>query len=242
MRRLFRSFERFGLEYLLISGQASILYGAATFSEDVDLWIRPTPPNAAHLLSALAACEATVYKLTPRLTRRNLLLGHGFHFLVPARPTPLFLDVMGRPPRVGPFGNARHRASVMSTPWGRVPVVSIEDLIALKLTRRLSDYEVISNLVLARLAEADRPGRSLIRWALATSFRSEDRAEFAQQLGEPVPEESLRRAILAEIAEHQARDAAYWARIVDDLRALRRQHRLLRDGSPVAALVERRDE
>lgn len=38
MRKLFQSFERVGLEYLLISGQASILYGAATFSEDVDLW------------------------------------------------------------------------------------------------------------------------------------------------------------------------------------------------------------
>ena len=36
MRTLFRSFERFGVDYLLISGQASILYGAATFSEDID--------------------------------------------------------------------------------------------------------------------------------------------------------------------------------------------------------------
>jgi hypothetical protein len=37
MRNLFRSFDRFGVEYLLISGQASILYGAATFSEDIEL-------------------------------------------------------------------------------------------------------------------------------------------------------------------------------------------------------------
>ena len=37
MRRLFRSFDRFGVEYLLISGQATILYGAATFSEDVEI-------------------------------------------------------------------------------------------------------------------------------------------------------------------------------------------------------------
>ena len=57
MRSLFRGFERFELEYLLISGQASILYGAATFSEDIDVWIRPSPANAARLLSALAACQ-----------------------------------------------------------------------------------------------------------------------------------------------------------------------------------------
>lgn len=30
------------VEYLLISGQATVLYGAATFSEDIDLWIQPT--------------------------------------------------------------------------------------------------------------------------------------------------------------------------------------------------------
>ena len=54
MRKLFRSFERTGLEYLLISGQASVLYGAAMFSEDIDIWIRPTTPNAHKLLLALA--------------------------------------------------------------------------------------------------------------------------------------------------------------------------------------------
>jgi hypothetical protein len=41
MRRLFRSFEKARVR-LLISGPASILYGAATFSEDVDIWIDPT--------------------------------------------------------------------------------------------------------------------------------------------------------------------------------------------------------
>jgi hypothetical protein len=91
--KTFRSFERFGLDYLLISGQAAILYGAATFSEDVDIWIQPTPENATRLLRALAACQ-----------------------------------------------QARRRAHDVRTPWGRIPVVAIPDLIALKRTRRLSDY------------------------------------------------------------------------------------------------------
>ena len=38
----FQSLSEHGVEYLLISGQAAILYGAATFSEDIDLWINPT--------------------------------------------------------------------------------------------------------------------------------------------------------------------------------------------------------
>ena len=70
MRRLFRAFERVGLDYLLISGQASVLYGAAMFSEDIDLWIRPTVPNARKLLKALAEQRARVHRLTPPLTLR----------------------------------------------------------------------------------------------------------------------------------------------------------------------------
>jgi len=54
MRTLFRSFERERLEYLLISGQAAVLYGAATFTQDIDLWVRPTAENAGRLLRALA--------------------------------------------------------------------------------------------------------------------------------------------------------------------------------------------
>jgi hypothetical protein len=132
MRKLFRSFERHRVEYLLISGQATVLYGAATFSEDVDIWIRPAPQNVIRFLRALSSCGATVYKLTPPLSRKNLRAGHGFHFSIHGRPLPIFLDVMGYPPRVGSFGDARHRARRITTPWGNVMVVSIPDLIELK--------------------------------------------------------------------------------------------------------------
>ncbi|MBI2901578.1 MAG: hypothetical protein HYY17_15450 [Planctomycetes bacterium] len=163
MRRLFRSFERSGLEYLLISGQASILYGAATFSEDVDIWVRPSSSNVARLVRALASCRSRIHKLTPPLTPRWMRSGHGFHFVVPAVPSPIYVDVMGRPPRVGSFPASRKRANLLPTPWGRLPVVSIEDLVELKKTRRLSDYEVISNLVRSRVDGAPRRTRSLLR-------------------------------------------------------------------------------
>jgi hypothetical protein len=45
MRSLFRAFEREGVRYLVISGQACILYGASQFTEDLDVWIQPTPKN-----------------------------------------------------------------------------------------------------------------------------------------------------------------------------------------------------
>ena len=61
MRNLFQSFKAHGLEYILISGQASVIYGAATFSEDIDIWINPANSNIKRLLKALAKCDARVY-------------------------------------------------------------------------------------------------------------------------------------------------------------------------------------
>lgn len=238
MRRLFRSFDRSGLKYLLISGQASVLYGAATFSEDIDIWIRPEAANVRRLLEALAACRARVYKLTPPLTSKFLMSGHGFHFTVPQASGPAYLDVMGVPPRAGPFDAALGRAHAMKTDWGVLPVVGIEDLVALKMTRRLSDYEVISNLVRMRLEGERRPiKRGLLRWAARFSFRAEDRVRFLHSLGTSIPLERCRKMIAAEIAKHQSLDVRYWGPPIAQLKELRRQGSLLKLGIPVSDLL-----
>ncbi len=233
MRNLFRSFDRLGVEYLLISGQASVLYGAANFSEDVDVWVRPTPPNIKNLARALARCGARFYKLTPPLSPRNFRRGHGFHFTLRSRTDPAYLDILGRPPRVGSFAASRRRARHMKSAWGMLPVVSIEDLIALKKTRRLYDYEVISNLVEIRVAESPCPSRSLLSWAARETFRAEDRQEYARRLGRPLRMAECRRRIAAEIQRCQARDVAYWRPIINELRKLRRRGRLLAVGAPI---------
>ena len=239
MRRLFRSFDRFGVDYLLISGQASILYGAATFSEDVDVWLRPGLPNAQRLLRALASQRARVYKLTPPLTLRNMRFGHGFQFTLARGKDTLFLDVTAAPPRVGAFEEARGRATVMDGPFGPVPVVSVPDLVELKKTQRFLDYDVISNLAARVVGAADVPVRTL-RWAARNSFRAADRAAILERLGTMVSEERCRSEILRDVGRLQTRDAAYWRRIVRDLRRLRREGRLLPAGTPVARFVRAR--
>jgi len=237
MRSLFRSFERFGVEYLLISGQASVLYGAATFSEDIDIWLRPARPNLARLIKALASCRARVYKLTPPLEVRYLRAGHGFHFVVPSRPVPTYLDVLGQPPRVGSFVGCFRRSRFLETDWGRIPVVGIDDLVALKKTRRLYDYEVISNLVSVRLGQERAASRSLLRWAARNTFRAEDRVEYLERLGQVVSLGKCRRDIASELVRQQARDVSYWRRRIAELRRLRKAGRLLGEGTPVAHLL-----
>jgi hypothetical protein len=237
MRRLFRSFERAGLDYLLISGQATVLYGAATFSEDVDLWIRPTTANARKLLTALASQRARVHRLTPPLTLRNIRKGHGFHFVVPGQPLDTYLDVMARPPRVGDFTTAKRRARMMETDWGMLPVLHPVDLVEIKKTRRLVDFDIITNLVLLYLAEEPEPGNSLLRWAAKNCFRAEERATMLARLGRRRSVSECATEIARELIDLQARDRRYWSPVIDDLRTLRREGKLLPEGLQVSRLM-----
>ena len=82
MRSFLRSLEKEGVRFLLISGQACVLYGASQFTEDVDLWVRPSTRDLRGLLKALAAAGAVVHKLTPKPTLSRMRRGHGFHFRI----------------------------------------------------------------------------------------------------------------------------------------------------------------
>ena len=246
-----RSLSRFGVDYLLVSGQASVLYQAATFSEDVDLWVRADAGNLQRLRKALAALRARVRsQLTPPLTLTHARRGHGFHFLLPSVAGPVELDVMGNPPRVAPFRECRARAVPMSTAWGPMPVIAIEDLVEIKKTRRLRDYDVISNLVRVRLVAAGSPpSDDLLRWALANGFDAEGLDEIlernprarriAARMRRPAVRRLMgthrraerirrcRRALAQEITEFQERDVAFWRPVLADLRRLRTLGRLL---------------
>lgn len=262
MRSFFRNLEREGVEYILISGQAAVLYGAATFSEDFDLWVRPTSGNLVALKSALVRSEARIYKLTPSLTLAHARAGHGFHFTVPDdEGGNAYLDVMARPPRVGSFARSRARCETLKTDWGTLPVVAIPDLVLLKLTRRLADYDVISNLVSLRVHRDAKPTPKLLSWAIETTFRVEDVVSWlaAHSVVAPLVRASKRPVLVAlaegiapdrtvsesaiveaglalgqEVAEGQRADVTYWRPIIDELRHLRAAGELLEVGTPVA--------
>lgn len=67
------------VDALLIGGQASILYGAAEFSRDIDLAIMVSSENLEHLKSALNELEAERI-FYPELSEDVLLRGHACHF------------------------------------------------------------------------------------------------------------------------------------------------------------------
>jgi hypothetical protein len=256
----FRSLEAERVEYLLISGQAAILYGAAVFSEDIDLWIRPTEDNLAKLVAALRQNNARYYKLTPPLVFAHASQGHGFHFWLPAEGG-FYLDLMGAPPRVGSFQKAFHQSNQMETEWGRLPVVNIPDLVELKKTQRLEDYPVISRLVLEFVHRfGGTVSNELIDWAIDNLFTLESLVELIRNSGlkdsnytgryekevDTVREELSSSRGLSEhlereltnwmqrrLAECQAEDREYWKPVIGALRRLRAEGRLVPEGQAV---------
>jgi hypothetical protein len=258
----FQSLDRHGVEYLLISGQAAILYGAATFSEDIDLWVNPSAENRDRLLAALRLCGARYYKLTPPLTVEHLARGHGFHFIIPAEPAPeLFLDVMGAPPRVASFRASLVSARRIETEWGPLPTIGLKDLVELKKTQRLEDYAVISNLALAWFDQPECKATAAdCRWALqnvftVTALRALLEAhpaairslpmefpaalqEFARQLratedvSDPI-QGKVAAWMQRRMSALQQADRRYWRDILTELKSLRAQNALMTEGKPV---------
>ena len=260
MRPLFRAFEACRVRYLVVGGQAAILYGAAHFSQDLDLWIDPAEENIRRIIDALEEVDARVHKLTPPLTSAYVARGHGFHFVIPFRGGPVYLDVMGRPPRVGSFRAAWKRAEIMPTPWGRLRVASIPDLVEMKKTNRPGDYDIITRLALIRAGREERLSRRVLEWTLNHLFRVEDLLEFLKRHGTrlrgrmPVGMGWIRRwakgsvrggrpsfaemdriaaRLAAKARRLQAMGRRYWIPRLEELRTLRSAGGLVPEGTPV---------
>ena len=254
----FRSLEEHEVDYLLISGQATVLYGAATFSEDIDLWLNPTDVQRAAFLSSLAETDARYYKLTPTFNVDLLTAGHGFHFILPAEP-PIFIDVMGNPPRSRSFDEARADANDMDTPWGRIPTVGIKDLVEIKKTQRLGDYAVIGRLALRHLEGLAKPTAADFAWAVDNIYTLPELstavctyegaatvchtipalAPLAEQLAADEPsveaEANAEQHLVDRILACQQRDRLYWRPIITRLRELRSGGELVAEGTVVTA-------
>ncbi|HEX6563901.1 MAG TPA: hypothetical protein VF020_06435 [Chthoniobacterales bacterium] len=256
----FRDLDASEVKYLLISGQASVLYGAATFSEDIDLWLEPSQANLERFRSVLSGHEARFYKLTPPFELEIMRRGHGFHFILPEGSNePVFLDVMGCPPRTGPFSAVRDRSKSLETEWGAIPTIGIWDLVELKKTQRIEDYPVIGRLVLAAalqgLTRVEEVG-----WALTNIFTLPELRRFFEELpgvldlwpeGQHVElrefglhavrdedaagtvERAVQELFQQRISVCQHADRIYWRPIIAELRAFRRDNRLMQEGELV---------
>jgi hypothetical protein len=113
-----------GVDFLIVGAHALAAHGVPRATGDLDIWIRPTPDNAARTLQALAAFGAPQSDLSvDDLTRPDTVFQMG---LSPAR-----IDILSGITGVT-FDEAWARRVTVSLAGGDVPVLSKVDFIANK--------------------------------------------------------------------------------------------------------------
>jgi hypothetical protein len=153
--RVLSSMREHGVRYLLMGGQACIVYGAAEFSRDTDIAVLADPANLLRLTHALDALDAQVIALPP-FEPEYLERGHAIHFRCgPKSPAQgMRVDVMASMRNVPSFDTCWERRSTMSVDEGvEVEVMGLEDLVNCKKTRRDKDWPMIRRLVEANYTE-----------------------------------------------------------------------------------------
>lgn len=118
------------VRYLVIGGIACVLHGYARATEDVDILIERTLPNAERTLEALATLG---WGFAREWSAKEIL----------ARP----ITVIGDDPAVDvftvawsiKFEDAVQRSSVLTIEDVAIPLIAIDDLIETKRTGRLQD-------------------------------------------------------------------------------------------------------
>lgn len=117
-------------KYLVIGGVACILHGYARATDDVDILIERTEPNAERVLAALAQVGygfAREWSAAEILKRPITLIGDD-----PA------VDVFTVAWKVK-YEQAAPRSTVVDVDGTEIPLISIDDLIETKRTGRLQD-------------------------------------------------------------------------------------------------------
>jgi hypothetical protein len=132
--RILRALAEHGVDYVLIGGLAVQTYGHVRTTNDADLIPAPTPENLARLSDALRSLGARVInagadaveidaKMLPRATIWQFATRDGG------------VDVMHEVPGGRPYEELRDGALLVRLGDIEVPVVGLDDLIHMKLSR-----------------------------------------------------------------------------------------------------------
>ena len=136
------------VRYLLMGGQACVLYGGAEFSRDTDIVIPADADNLNRLSAALAQLQASRIAVPP-FEMDYLLRGHAVHFRC-RHPAALGqrIDVMSVLRGVAPFPELWQRRTALQYDDGTlIELLSLPDLIAAKKTQRDKDWLMLRRLV-----------------------------------------------------------------------------------------------
>ena len=243
IRRVLSTFQRNGVQALLMGGQACVFYGAAQVSKDVDLILLAERENFERMKAALDALGARRIAV-PRFDLELLARGHAVHFRCSAPGVEeLRVDILTRLRGLPEFAVLWDRRTTFVDHDGtEFHLLSVPDLVQAKKTQRSKDWPMIELLVAIhnRENEADpRPdwvsfwlreartaellGRLARRFPLETESLRRDRPLLAYAVRGDL--DALRAALDAEVRVEQAQDRAYWEPLRREMETFRREER-----------------
>ncbi len=231
------------VRYLLMGGQACVLYGAAEFSRDTDIAVLGEPANLDRLSTALAELRAGCIAVPP-FDADYLKRGHAIHFRCQhADAQGMRIDVMSVMREVAPFDELWRRRTTLEDESGtRIEVMALPDLVNAKKTQRDKDWPMIRRLVEANFVEhQEHPTPEQVLFWLHESRTPPMLIELARRYPDQLATAAGQRPLLAlveagdvagldgelELEEKAQREAdrAYWAPLRAELEELRRKKR-----------------
>lgn len=143
--------EKRKVKALLIGGQATIIYGAAEFSRDIDFAVLLNDKNLQNIKFALKDLKAKQIYYPP-LKKGYLERGHACHFRCGLPELRGFrVDVIARLRGCDDFNELWKRKKTIKSLYGvKINIIGLQDLVQSKKTQRDKDW-----LMLKRLVEAD---------------------------------------------------------------------------------------
>ena len=231
------------VRYLLMGGQACVLYGGAEFSRHTDVAVLADAENLDRLKRALDELEAVCIAVPP-FALAYLARGHAVHFRC-RHPDALRMriDVMSVMRGVAPFEELWTRRTTLEDDSGiRMEVVSLPDLVKAKKTQRDKDWPMVRRLVEADYVQnRENPRPEHVRFWLAESRTPAMLLELAGRYPDELASAADERPLLslaasgdqvgleAELEREEKRereaDLRYWAPLRSELEELRRKSR-----------------
>lgn len=141
-------FHEFGVEYIVVGGQAELIFGSPRDTYDIDLAYRRTSENLERLAKALRMIKPTLRNAPPDLPfvidARTLALGDNFTFCTPYGD----FDLLGYLEPIGGYDDLIKRVERHTVGGRQIPVIALDDLIRIKQhINRPKDRESLGQLL-----------------------------------------------------------------------------------------------
>jgi predicted nucleotidyltransferase len=124
--------QEYGVEFIVIGGQAAVLLGSPISTFDIDLCYRRTRENIARLAEALKGLHPKLRGAPPdlpfRLDAESLALGSNFTFETDQGP----LDLLGWVEPIGDYDALLPGSEIVNVAGLEIRIIGLDDLITIK--------------------------------------------------------------------------------------------------------------